>query len=67
MDHTILTSAGVNEVDQPAGAITVRREEGSTLAELIVGDGAGQDVTVYLDYHQVVELVMTLGKAGSEL
>jgi hypothetical protein len=67
MDHTILTSAGVIEVDQPSGAITVRREEGSTIAELAVDDGAGTSVTVYLDYHQLVDLVMALGKAGSEL
>jgi hypothetical protein len=62
----IETMAGVIAVKQPAGLVEVTRQDGDTVVDLGVGDGAVY-ATVHLDWRMVVELMVALGAGASEI
>lgn len=64
--YTIPTRGGIVAVDHPAGEITVMHDGGS-FVELLVDDGDGEHVTVFLDYRQAAQLVFAIGAAAVTL
>ena len=64
---TIETASGVDELGQPAGTVTIESPEGSTSVRVTVDDRQGNQVTVYLDWHQVAMVLVNLGAAAREL
>ena len=63
---TIPTRGGIVAVDQPAGQITVRYDGGS-FVELLVDDGEGENVTVFLDYHAAAQVMFAIGAGAVNL
>ena len=61
MRHEIKTFAGVVNVGDQAGLVTVEHEDSDTLVALTVLDGDGDEVQVFLDYHQAAHLMGALG------
>jgi len=67
IDISVNTQPGVRAAFDPAGLVTVVREPGSTLVQLVVNEGNGQTATVWLDYTQVTEAMVALGAAAAAL
>jgi hypothetical protein len=59
---------GVLVATDPAGKVKVTREHDiDTIVALDATDGEGKTVTVFLDYHSIADLMMSLGAVAVDL
>ena len=64
VDAAINTMAGVVELDDKGGTVSVVLEDGGNVATLTVVDGQGNTATVYVGWQQTSMLMANLGAAA---
>lgn len=64
VESVVHTTAGVTDVDEAAGTVSVSLGEGDTIATLTVIDGDGNFVNVYLNWQQASMIMAGLGAAA---
>jgi hypothetical protein len=66
---SVPTLAGVENVGDPAGTVTVTLHPGDNVAALHVSNGGEFDrgTTVFLDYGQITALMVALGHTAGQL